>query len=290
MSSDEEDYMSDAFLQKCIDTRPGLAPKHVQQKAGKEKLQKEADRKSRTVSRHKLEATQREAGLNASIAPSSKGFALLQKMGYKPGMGIGKEGTGRIEPVSIELKSGRSGLGRESEMKRKTTEMNQMRAELMAKRRKAEEKLRDSFVGRNVERFAEKNVERDLRTAQKACLQLDQEKGILEPEKNFFWPASSLPLQKGDEEEEEDEVEESSLRHRPLENEHSNDSDFDNDLDSENNSAADPFADFSEMERLDVVTRYLRNVYCYCIWCGTRYNDQEDMNSNCPGNTADAHD
>ena len=43
--------------------------------------------------RHKLEAIQREAGLNAAIAPNSKGFALLQKMGYKPGMGIGKEGA-----------------------------------------------------------------------------------------------------------------------------------------------------------------------------------------------------
>ena len=76
-----------------VDTRPGLAPKHHQQKVEKEKRQNEADRKSRTVPRHKLEATQREAGLKASIAPSSKGFALLQKMGYKPGMGIGKEGT-----------------------------------------------------------------------------------------------------------------------------------------------------------------------------------------------------
>ena len=78
--------------------------------------------------------------------------------------------------MSIELKNGRSGLGRESEMKRKSTEMNQMRSVMMAKRKKAEEKLQESYRGRIIERFTEKNVERDLRTAQKACLHLDQEK------------------------------------------------------------------------------------------------------------------
>ncbi|GFR97938.1 G patch domain-containing protein 11-like [Elysia marginata] len=226
------------------DTRPGLAPKHIQQRVDKERQQKEADKKSRTVPRHKLEATQREAGLNASIAPSTKGFALLQKMGYKPGMGIGKEGTGIVEPVRIELKSGRSGLGRDSEMKRKATEMNQMRSIMVAKRKKIEEKLQASFRGRISERFTEKNVERDLRTAQKACLQLDQEKGLVEPETGFFWPASSLPSQK---EEEEDEEEDHSQKQTLQQSDRLNDSDLEDEQDNENEVPADedPYCDFS---------------------------------------------
>ena len=34
----------------------------------------------------------REKGLQTSLTSNNKGFAMLQKMGYKPGMGIGKQG------------------------------------------------------------------------------------------------------------------------------------------------------------------------------------------------------
>ena len=39
-----------------------------------------------------LETEKREEGLQKSLGADNKGFALLAKMGYKPGMGIGKEG------------------------------------------------------------------------------------------------------------------------------------------------------------------------------------------------------
>ena len=39
-----------------------------------------------------MEAEKREEGLNKSLDATNKGFALLQKMGYKPGDGIGKSG------------------------------------------------------------------------------------------------------------------------------------------------------------------------------------------------------
>ncbi|CAG5125117.1 unnamed protein product, partial [Candidula unifasciata] len=162
MSSDEEDYMSDAFLQKCGDTRPGLISQNIKRKHEAEKAQKQANNKNTVLPKKKLEATHREAGLKSSISSDSKGFALLQKMGYKPGMGIGKHGTGRVEPVSIELKNNRSGLGRDTEKKK-------------VKRQKAEERRKETFVDRLKERFTEKTTVRDLRTAQKACIQLDQQ-------------------------------------------------------------------------------------------------------------------
>ena len=39
-----------------------------------------------------LEAEKREEGLNSAIGAENKGFALLSKMGYKPGMALGKTG------------------------------------------------------------------------------------------------------------------------------------------------------------------------------------------------------
>ena len=34
---------------------------------------------------------------------------------------------------------------------------------------------------------------------------------------------------------------------------------------------------------------YLRTTYHYCIYCGCTYNDDDDMNANCPGWGRDVH-
>lgn len=39
-----------------------------------------------------VEAEQRNLGLNNALTSENKGFRLLEKMGYKPGMAIGKKG------------------------------------------------------------------------------------------------------------------------------------------------------------------------------------------------------
>ena len=43
-------------------------------------------------------------------------------------------------------------------------------------------------------------------------------------------------------------------------------------------------------DRLELVLDYLRRRYAYCFWCGTEYEDQDDMEQNCPGIDEDAHD
>lgn len=42
---------------------------------------------------------------------SDKSFLMMQKMGYKVDTGLGKEGTGRLEPVEASTQKGRRGLG-----------------------------------------------------------------------------------------------------------------------------------------------------------------------------------
>ncbi|KAI8785275.1 G patch domain-containing protein 11 isoform X1 [Biomphalaria glabrata] len=273
VSSDEEDYMSDAFLQKCADTRPGLVPKRIHDRYEKEKKQKESQKQNKTVSKQKLEIIQREAGLSSSIPTESKGFALLQKMGYKPGQGIGKLGTGRIEPVPIEVKNNRFGLGKDTEMKRKAIEMNTMRSMMAVKRLKTDEKQRNNFLDRMREKFSTQSVDRDLRMAQNVCIQLDQEQGLTEPGEVFFWPPSCLPSQ----ENEGDDLQPNDVQ------EENDDCDVDEVVD------CPAYMEFSEFERLDILTRYLRNTYFYCQWCGVKYNDKVDLDTNCPGNTSEAH-
>lgn len=43
-------------------------------------------------------------------------------------------------------------------------------------------------------------------------------------------------------------------------------------------------------DRLALVLEYLRRKYCYCFWCGTQYEDGDDMESSCPGTEEDDHD
>lgn len=45
---------------------------------------------NKTPSVKELEEQRRQEGLEKAIDSNNKGFSLLQKMGYKPGSGIGK--------------------------------------------------------------------------------------------------------------------------------------------------------------------------------------------------------
>lgn len=47
-----------------------------------------------------------------------RGFQLLAKMGYKEGEGIGTSVKGRVAPIAVDLKSGRTGLGIDEGRKR----------------------------------------------------------------------------------------------------------------------------------------------------------------------------
>ena len=45
---------------------------------------------------------------------SCRGFKLLAAMGYTPGQGLGKSVEGRTEPIPLDLKQNRLGLGAEN--------------------------------------------------------------------------------------------------------------------------------------------------------------------------------
>ena len=53
---------------------------------------KELCKKNRIKPVKVLEKEKREEGLNTTLDAGNKGFAMLQKMGFKPGMSLGKQG------------------------------------------------------------------------------------------------------------------------------------------------------------------------------------------------------
>ncbi|KAL0178693.1 hypothetical protein M9458_027587, partial [Cirrhinus mrigala] len=65
--------------------------KRVKEALKKEALQKEKNTQNRQKTYKEQERESRDAALQSSISSQNKGFALLQKMGYKAGQGLGKE-------------------------------------------------------------------------------------------------------------------------------------------------------------------------------------------------------
>lgn len=266
-SEEEDDYMSDAVLLKCEDRRPGLVSSQVAKQIEREKKQQLSNEKSKVKPKRVVEQEKRNEGLSTAISSDNKGFTLLQKMGYKPGMVIGKKGTGMAEPVPIEIKTDRGGLGREAENKRKQTEMHAMRASMAAKRQRMEVKQKESFLQHMSDRFASKTTEKDLKTSQTACYQLDIRSGHEAPTESFHWPDNWKTLTAPELEDEDEAVEEAVVE-----------------------EVVDESQLLMDVEKLQALTEYLRITYFYCIWCGTKYEDSDDLQSHCPGDTAEAHD
>ena len=75
------------------DVKPGVSMvKRVKEALKRETQQKENNIKNRQKTYKEQEKESREAALESSISNNNRGFALLQKMGYKAGQGLGKQG------------------------------------------------------------------------------------------------------------------------------------------------------------------------------------------------------
>jgi len=280
MPSDNEfDYMSDSFLAECVkdDIRPGLIHSRTQQREHNiHKSKTVTDEKNKQQNRpHRLlEAERREEGLNEAIGDSNKGFALLQKMGYKPGMAIGKSGTGCVEPVPIALKSDRSGLGRDAALKEIAAE----KLAIMARQRARATNAQD-YRARLARKAVERQTEGDLRKSQRICEQLDTSKGFDEPAETWFWPPKKP--QAANDAEDEDEAE----NQQTVDKDKSEDEDQDEGTISEEAEEIE----FEPPEKLEILTLYLRRTHWYCIWCGVQFDDDKDMQDACPGPSRDDH-
>ncbi|XP_069625200.1 G patch domain-containing protein 11 [Ranitomeya imitator] len=260
VEEEEEDYMSDAFLRSMQDVRPGISvPRRVKESYQKEEKHKESNIKNRQKSLKEVEKERRDTVLSECLSGENKGFALLQKMGYIKGQALGKKGDGIVEPIPLNIKTGRSGIGHEEMKKRKAEESLENLRRKIQMTKQAEERAADDFRLRMRSKKEEQKLEGDLRRSQRACLQLDEQKGVGCPREAWYWPPSDTQddVSVTEEEEDEDEITDQEL---------------------------------STLEKLQILTSYLRGHHLYCIWCGTAYQDEEDIESNCPGDTSEDHD
>jgi len=228
---------------------------------------------------------------------------MLAKLGYKPGTGLGKAKSGAAEPIQVTIKEDRSGIGRDSDKKRKFQEAVES----------ANKKVRES-EGDYRERIRlehiEKRLEGQVFGAQKITEKFDTEADIeaagdkapvLRPLKgaNLLWRgvARDRFLR-----ERERRMKHDMLQSGPrLGTFVDPDEDADDkmalgkstaDIVEEELEEEDPeleeFAALPVAERLAKLVEYLREKYYYCFWCKFRYPD--DTMDGCPGLAEEDHD
>lgn len=114
-------------------------------------------------------------------------------MGYTPGSALGKEGSGKAEPVGLDIRRSRAGIGLEDphKEKRKMEEINTER------KKQKEEALMAEFGSRQKSQWRSRRVIVNFMKAKAALDQLENREVIV-PQKN-------------DDEEEEDEEDEEEI-------------------------------------------------------------------------------
>ncbi|XP_067840214.1 G patch domain-containing protein 11 isoform X2 [Heptranchias perlo] len=174
---EDEDYMSDAFVNLQQDVKPGLLMiRRVKEAALKRDRELEMILENKQKSKKEVEEERRDSMLKSSLGSENKGFALLQKMGYKEGQGLGKSGNGIVEPIPLQIKTGRSGIGHEAAVKRKAEEKSEHHRRMSQVKKQAEALALNEYRLHVRQKQEQLQMEGDLRKSQGACQQLDTEK------------------------------------------------------------------------------------------------------------------
>ncbi|KAI6190142.1 Coiled-coil domain-containing protein 75 [Aphelenchoides bicaudatus] len=290
MSDSEDDFMSDSFLKNIQDVKPGIAKNREQKR--QLRIYANADAAVKQVPKHELEAQRRQEALNKPVSETNKGFSLLAKMGYKPGMTIGKDSqastsTARLtEPIDLKLKLGRTGLGHDTMEKEKQQERCEAHLKKMQVQAKMSDILATDFRKRKRDNALQRQIIADIMKTRKACQEMDLRLGIERPPEQYLWPVKKVQ----DEGEEPATIDELPGKRLRLGETITWKYFYSNGIEA---PAEEDLAELDETilyERLGNVTRYVRNTHCYCLWCGATYDTFEELVRECPGETREDHD
>ncbi|TLD23036.1 hypothetical protein PspLS_07579 [Pyricularia sp. CBS 133598] len=330
---EEDDYMNMVFT----DPTPS-APETSLQRRQRER--REAAERARHKSKAELaaeEADKREAALARSLIQDettagttssggagpknkSKGLAMMAKMGFRAGQGLGAaEGQqGRTEPVRIVVREDRGGIGLDGERKRKMREAYGDGGEEGSKARKVVVD-EDGYRERVAREREEARLERVLGAAQKVAEKMADEEDEDEDVKagggddaarrkprplksvNVLWRGLVRQREEAERERRMRHDLQQSLSRLPTYEDDDEDEDDRRALGKDGKKAAVVFEDLDEedaeldefnakgaAERLQSVVDYLRSEHRYCFWCKYRYADEEM--EGCPGRTEEDHD
>ena len=255
---DDEDYMSPHLLANLPDLRPGIVTGAVARRYAAENKERQRRAASSATEKRTLEEAKRKEALAKPVPTDNPGFALLTKMGYRPGQSLGKTKDALTEPIPLEVKNDRHGLGHATELKRKAEELLESHRLESKKRKEQESSLLDAYRSRKRDAAVLRRTETDLRASAQACMDCDIQEGLLKPPVIWFWPSGSVP-------EPVDPLTDLPIPH-----------DYEDDIDPGT--------------KLQILTSYLRDNHRYCVWCGRKFDSQEVMARYCPGTTRSCHD
>ncbi|KAF7510939.1 hypothetical protein GJ744_005769 [Endocarpon pusillum] len=334
---EEDDYLSMTFTDTTPLSSFSAARKKESLTQSLKRKQRESEVRAHPKSRRELaeeEARKREEALATStLDPQSKGFKMMAKLGYKAGRALGKPGeangdggggggggggSGLLEPVAVEMREGRAGIGADAEKKRKFREEMEARVEAEKRVKVEEGEFRER---RRLER-EERRREGLIRGAQAVAERLDEEeegtgedggpgesarevvggkKRTTKPlsKINVLWRGAvkqrelaerdkrmrydlhqSLSRLPTYEDPDEDQEDRVALGKKDTE-------EVDRDLDGEDDELNE-FEALDSVEKLQKLVQYLRERWHYCFWCKYRYGDS-GMDG-CPGIAEDDHD
>lgn len=325
-SSEEEDYMAMAIP----DTKSSLKETPIQRRM---RLKREAEDRSRPKSKAELkieEDAAREDALSKSLfdqSKASKGMAMMAKMGFKPGSALGKktvreeeevavgsvdkEGR-RIEPIGINMKEDRGGIGLDTEKKRKfqaefegevkrvKAEEGEYRERVRREREEARQEAQFGAASRVAERMTAERQEAESGEAEEVNGRKRTVPAVPLKSVNILWRGQ---VRRREEKERNRRMRfdlQQSLSRLPTYDDPTEDAEDRNALGrnvvqhtlvedlEEEDPELDEFSALEPRERLQKVVDYLRDRFNYCFWCKYAYPDK--VMDGCPGLTEEEHD
>ncbi|KAF4309764.1 hypothetical protein GTA08_BOTSDO02432 [Botryosphaeria dothidea] len=308
----EDDYMN------MVIEEPNKkeTPLQKMQREKRERIERSQNQKTKREREEEAEQA-REAALNKAIDSTNKGFKMLAKMGFKQGEKLGKGEYGVAEPIKLQMKEGREGVGMESDKKRKLREAY----EEHAKKAKVEKETEEEYFQAMAQERKNKRMEGQFIGAQKVAEKLDTEadedvgeddtpKQPAVPADDRSKPLKSIPLIWRGLVRFRLEKESEGLMRKALETRSSrlptyDDPDEDEDDQrglgkddkskmvvhedlTEEDTELEEFDALEPSEKLEKAVKYLRDKHNYCFWCKFKYPDKEM--EGCPGITEEDHD
>ncbi|KAF8559001.1 RNA-binding domain-containing protein, partial [Imleria badia] len=226
---------------------------------------------------------------------------------------MSSDSSHRAEPLPLNEWAGKKGIGLG---KRTRSPGASDRLAKMAKM--AEDATKESFRDFTRREYEERRAEARLAFAQRTCTTLDEEAGItfnvlwLNPHEADSIPKGLtdalleytqgvplVPSGRGNEATRlRDQMRADALQPVPGDDDEntSNDHRARNKEAQQEEFPADTveevafFFRLGPRDRLSLVLTYLRDKYAYCFWCGTKYEDDGDLEKHCPGPNEDDHD
>ncbi|KAE9604870.1 putative G-patch domain, winged helix-turn-helix DNA-binding domain-containing protein [Lupinus albus] len=136
-------------------------------------------RKLHRERKQQKEDEQTLAKVELPIPQSNIGFKLLKQMGYTPGSSLGKNAFGIVEPVGIQIRRSRAGIGLEDPQKEKRKKEEIM----LDRKRKKDEVLMEEFGSRQKSLWQSKRIVINFNKAKAALDQLENRQ-VVETQKN----------------------------------------------------------------------------------------------------------